>query len=210
MRLFLDLTFQGILNGSIYALISIGLVMVYGLLRVLHIAHAGLFTLGAYIGLEITNATGSLALGMTISVVVTGITGIAIYRLCYEPILDKPPYVILIVSIGLFIAMEEIFRIVFGPYGLSYTSPPLQTRLDFLGLSIKTAEIFVIAAVLVLFGALDVLTRTTRVGIAARATVTDQQMAASFGADVRMIREIIFFIGSGFRSHRRHDGRCTQ
>ena len=112
--------------------------------------------------------------------------------------MNKPPYVILIVSIGLFIAMEEVFRIVFGPYGLSYTHPPLQTRLDILGFSVKTAEIFVIAAVLFLFGALDVFTRFTRIGIASRATVTDQQMAASFGADVQTIRDITFFIGSGF------------
>jgi branched-chain amino acid transport system permease protein len=198
MKLLLELTFQGVLNGSIYALIAVGLVMVYGLLRVLHIAHAGMFTLGAYIGLEVTNATGSLALAMICSVVTVGIAGVAIYRLCYEPILNKPPYVILIVSIGLFIAMEEVFRIVFGPYGLSYTHPPLQTRLDILGFSVKTAEIFVIAAVLFLFGALDVFTRFTRIGIASRATVTDQQMAASFGADVRTIRDITFFIGSGF------------
>ena len=75
MKLLLELTFQGVLNGSIYALIAVGLVMVYGLLRVLHIAHAGMFTLGAYIGLEVTNATGSLALAMICSVVTVGSPG---------------------------------------------------------------------------------------------------------------------------------------
>lgn len=198
MNLIWELTFQGLLNGSIYALIAVGLVMVYGLLRVLHIAHAGLFTLGAYVSLIVTNATGSLALATACSVVVTGLCGIAIYRLCYEPILDRPPYVVLIVSIGLFIAMEEIFRIVFGPYGLSYVKPPLQERLQIFGIGVKAAELAVILVVIVLFATLDTFNRRTRIGIASRATVTDPQMAASFGADIRLIRDMTFFIGSAF------------
>ena len=47
--LFLDLLIQGLLQGSIYGLIAVGLTLVYGLLRILHVAHAGLFTLGGYI-----------------------------------------------------------------------------------------------------------------------------------------------------------------
>lgn len=198
MNLIWELTFQGLLNGSIYALIAVGLVMVYGLLRVLHIAHAGLFSLGAYVSLIVTNATGSLALATACSVVVTGVCGIAIYRLCYEPILDRPPYVVLIVSIGLFIAMEEIFRIVFGPYGLSYVKPPLQERLQIFGIGVKAAELAVILVVIVLFATLDAFNRRTRIGIASRATVTDPQMAASFGADIHLIRDMTFFIGSAF------------
>src|SRR3954468_17752515 len=99
MRLVVELAFQGVVNGAVYALIAVGLVMVYGLLRVLHIAHAGLFTLGAYLSLAITNASGSLALASACSVVVVGLSGVAIYRFCYEPILSRPPYVVLIVSI---------------------------------------------------------------------------------------------------------------
>lgn len=50
MSLFLNLTSQGLINGAVYALIAIGLAMVFGLLRILHIAHAGLFALGGYLG----------------------------------------------------------------------------------------------------------------------------------------------------------------
>jgi branched-chain amino acid transport system permease protein len=198
MQLALELVFQGLINGSVYALIAVGLVMVYGLLRVLHIAHAGLFTLGGYIALLVTNATGSLALANAVAMLCTGCAGMLIYRFCYQAILDKPPFVTLIVSIGLFIAMEEIFRIVFGPYGLSYVDPPLQARVAFLGITAKTAELAVIAAVVVLFGGLEIFTRTTRVGIASRATVTDPKMAASFGVNIASIRYMTFFIGSAF------------
>ncbi len=198
MQLALELAFQGLINGSIYALIAAGLVMVYGMLRILHIAHAGLFTLGGYVGVSVTNASGSLALAVVVAMVVVGVTGMLIYRFCYKGILHKPPYVVLIVSIGLFIAMEEIYRIVFGPYGQSYVNAPLQGRIALFGITAKTAELTVIAAVVVLFGALEIFARTTRIGIASRATVTDARMAASFGVDIAMIRYMTFFIGSAF------------
>ena len=62
--LFLDLTVQGLVQGAIYALIALGLTLVYGLLRILHVAHAALFTLGGYIGVIVTNQTGSFPLAM--------------------------------------------------------------------------------------------------------------------------------------------------
>ena len=127
--LYVELVVQGLVLGCIYALIAVGLTLVYGLLRVLHVAHAGLFTLGGYIGVLLTNATGSLFLSMVVAAIVVGILGMAIYRLCYHPLLERPPFVALIASIGLFIAMEEIYRLVFGPYGLSYVDPPLQQML---------------------------------------------------------------------------------
>jgi hypothetical protein len=58
--LYLELLIQGLIYGCMYAIIAVGLALVYGLLRILHVAHAGLFVLGGYLGLLITNATGSL------------------------------------------------------------------------------------------------------------------------------------------------------
>ena len=60
--LMIELVTQGLVQGSIYALIALGLTLVYGLLRILHVAHAALFTLGAYIGVMVYNSTGSLLL----------------------------------------------------------------------------------------------------------------------------------------------------
>ena len=126
----LDLLLQGIVQGAIYALIALGLTLIYGLLRILHVAHAALFTLGGYIGVIVTNQTGSLALALVLSMVLVGLLGIVIYRVAYKPLLGKSPLVALIASIGLFIAFEEVFRIVFGSYGLSFENPPLRTQID--------------------------------------------------------------------------------
>lgn len=194
--LYLELFIQGLIYGSMYAIIAVGLTLVYGLLRILHIAHAGLFALGGYLGLLLTNTTGSLILAMPLAAAAVGVVGMLIYRLCYQPILDRPPYVALIASIGLFIAMEEIFRLVFGPYGLTYTNTPLQGNINLLGIHLRSAEITLVVVTVLLLGVLSYLSQKTRIGIAWRATVDDPQMAASYGIDPIRVRYLNFFIGS--------------
>ena len=195
--LFLELIAQGLVQGSIYALVALGLPLVYGLLRILHVAHAALFTLGGYLGVMITNATGSLALAFLIAMLASGLTGVAMYRLCYEPMLKQPPFVALIASIGLYIAFEEIFRIVFGASGLSYVAPPLQQQIVlFGGLQFKLAELLVMAGTAAIIGVLFYLQTRTRIGVACQATVSDPQMAQSFGIKLQQVRDINFFVGS--------------
>lgn len=196
--IYIDLLLQGLVQGGIYILIAIGLTLVYGLLRILHVAHAALFTIGGYIGVLVVNATGSLALAFAVAFPLVGVMGILVYELAYRPILDKPPFVTLIASIGLYIAAEEIFRLVFGPYGLSYVNPPLSMIVSLpLGLTAKASELVTLLGA---FGALLLLwalSARTRAGVAWRATVSDPAMAESFGISLRRVRHLNFFIGSG-------------
>ncbi len=195
--LYLELTAQGLVQGSIYAAIALGLTLVYGLLRILHVAHAALFTLGAYIGVIVTNTTGSLLLGFILAMLLCGIVGVGVYRFGYQPILSRPPFVALIASIGLYIAAEEVFRILFGAQGLSFSNPPLQTRIQLVGgLQFKQAEILVMVGTCLIIAVLGYLQNKTRIGIACQATVSDPQMAQSFGISLQLVRNINFFVGS--------------
>ncbi|MFQ5624953.1 MAG: branched-chain amino acid ABC transporter permease, partial [Paracoccaceae bacterium] len=195
--LYVELLIQGVVQGSIYALIALGLTLVYGLLRILHVAHAAMFTLGGYVGVLVTNATGSFPLALVAAMFTVGVLGMAVYRFVYEPILDRPPYIALIASIALFIAAEEVFRIVFGPYGLSYVEPPLQGRFELLpGFFLKYGETLVIGLSVVMLGGLGWLSTGTRTGVSWRATVTDPDMARAFGVNIRNVRYLNFFVGS--------------
>lgn len=197
--LYLELLIQGIVQGAIYALIALGLTLVYGLLRILHVAHAALFTLGGYIGVLVTNSTGSFLLALLVAMVVVGLIGMLTYKLAYEPLLSQPPYIALIASIALFIASEEIYRIIFGPYGLSYNTPPLQGQIElFSGFFLKYAELLVVGLSLVLLSALAWMSKKTRTGIAWRATVCDPDIARAFGVNIQKVRYLNFFIGSSF------------
>jgi branched-chain amino acid transport system permease protein len=197
--LFVDLCIQGIIQGAIYALIALGLTLVYGLLRILHVAHAALFTLGGYIGVLVTNGSGSFLLALMTAMLVVGVVGMSSYTIIYKPLLSRTPLIALIASIGIFIASEELFRIFFGAYGLSYAKPPLQSQIEILpGISLSQARILVVILAVGLLSGIGWLAIHTRIGIAARATVVDPQMASSSGVNVEIIRYGSFFIGSAF------------
>ncbi len=88
---YLDLAVTGVSFGCMYAMMSVGLTLVYGLLRILHVAHAAVFALGAYITVIVANATGSVGLGFVAAILMTPLFGMAIYRLLYEPLLIIGP-----------------------------------------------------------------------------------------------------------------------
>ncbi|OQY50599.1 MAG: amino acid ABC transporter permease [Desulfobacteraceae bacterium 4572_89] len=194
--LYIELFIQGLIQGSTYAIIAVGLTLVYGLLRVLHVAHAGLFTLGAYLGVILTNQTGSLTAGIFLAAIGSGVMGMAIYRLVYEPILNRPPHVALIASIGLYIGMEELFRLVFGPFGLSFVSAPLQSVVVFFDIHLRACQIITMITNIILLGILAWISQRTRIGIGWRATVDDPEISACFGIDPVRVRYLVFFMGS--------------
>ena len=197
--LFVDLCIQGLIQGAIYALIALGLTLVYGLLRILHVAHAALFTLGGYVGVVVTNGSGSFLLALLTAMLIVGVIGMASYRVIYKPLFTRTPLIALIASIGVFIASEELFRIIFGAYGLSYATPPLKGQVELLpGISLSHARILVVVLAVGLLSGVGWLAVHTRIGIAARATVVYPAMAASSGVNVETIRYASFFIGSAF------------
>lgn len=193
----LELAAQGLVQGSIYALVALGLTLVYGLLRILHVAHAALFTLGAYVGVLVCNSTGMPLLGFAAAMLASGVAGVAMFRLAYQPLLSQPPFVALIASIGLFVAAEETFRLIFGASGMSFVQPFLQGQVVLPGgLQFKEAELAVMASAAVIIGLLGWLQMRTRIGVACQATVSDPQMAESFGIKLRTVRDLNFFVGS--------------
>jgi branched-chain amino acid transport system permease protein len=194
---YVDLTLNGLIFGCMYALMAVGLTLVYGLLRILHIAHAAVYAFGAFITVIVANATGSIAFGILVAIVSSAILGMLIYRLLYQPLLSFPPYVPMIASMGLLIFMEDGFRIVFGEQGLTFTRNPYPTlTYNLFGLTINAVQIAMFVATAVCLTALILFTTKTRVGIAWRATVSNPKIATSFGVDAIKVRYLNFLIGS--------------
>ena len=192
-----EIVVKGLVYGSMYALMSVGLTLVYGLLRILHIAHAGIFTLGAFIGVVVANASGSLALGVAVAIVAASFAGILIYRLAYQPVLHQPAHVPMIISIGVLVMMEDSFRLIFGGYGLSFArNPYYQQTVELLGIKFTQAEVATVIVSLALLGLFSLVTARTRLGLGWRATVIDPAMASSFGVDPVRVRYMNFIIGS--------------
>ena len=187
---------NGIAIGSVYALISLGLTMVYGILRILHVAHAGIYALGAYVGLFAFHLLGNFWLSLLAGMAGSAAAGLLVERFLYTPLLHLPRIAPLIVSIGLFTAMEEGFRIVAGPHTLTYNA---KVGLgDFVLGSFRLTEtqvliLFVSFVILIFLWAF--LTKT-RMGLAMRACAQDADTTSSFGANVSAIVAMNFLIGS--------------
>lgn len=196
MELFLEQLLNGIAIGFIYALITSGLALVYGILRILHVAHAAVYALGAYVGLGIYLLTGSLSVAIPVSMAACSLAGIAIEKFVYSPLLKYPPYVPLIGSIALLIGIEEILRLAAGPYILVFPAEipisPLHLgpiRLSPILIAVYLVTIFVLAG-------LWFLSAKTELGLAMRASSQDLQIADSLGINTSRIISITFAIGS--------------
>ena len=194
---YIDLAVTGISFGCMYAMMSVGLTLVYGLLRILHVAHAAVFALGAYVTVLVANATGSILLGFLAAMIVTPLFGMAIYRVMYEPLLKYRPDVPLIASIGLLIFMQDAFRIVFGEQGITFHRNAFAfTTFNIFGVTVSAVQIATIITAVAVFTALHLFTTRTRIGIGWRATVSKPQIAASFGIDPIKVRYLNFAVGS--------------
>src|SRR6478609_5707540 len=145
-----------------YAVMSVGLTLVYGLLRILHVAHAAVFALGAYVTVLVANASGSIALGFLASIAVTPLFGMAIYRLLYEPLLKYRPDVPMIASVGLLVLMQDAFRIVFGEQGITFRNNPFSLWVyDIAGVTVNAVQIAIVVAAIVAFIGLHLFTTQT-------------------------------------------------
>ena len=194
---YVDLAVSGLTFGCMYAMMAVGLALVYGLLRILHVAHAAVFALGAYITVIVANFSGSLALGFIASVLLTPLFGMAIYRLLYEPLLKFRPDVPMVASVGLLVLMGDAFRIVFGEQGVTFRRNTLAfTTYDIAGVRVNAVQIAIIVVAIVVFVGLHLFTTRTRIGIGWRATVSRPQIAAVFGIDAIKVRYLNFAIGS--------------
>jgi branched-chain amino acid transport system permease protein len=194
---YVDLTLNGLIFGSMYALMAVGLTLVYGLLRILHIAHAAVYAFGAFVTVIVANATGSIAFGIILAMIASALLGGAIYRLLYQPLIAQPPYVAMIASMGLLVFMEDAFRIMFGEQGLTFRDNPYPTEIfSLFGVTINAVQIAMLAISTVCLAGLDWFMTRTRTGIAWRATVSNSTMATCFGVDAVAVRYLNFFIGS--------------
>lgn len=187
---------NGIAMGSIYALVTLGLALVYGIMRILHVAHAAVYTVGAYSGLFIFQGTGSLSLAFLGAMVVCAFMGIVIERFLYYPLMKYPPFVPLIGSIAVLLAIEEVCRLVAGPYIITFPAklPFPEAHLGSIYISSTLMAVYSITALVLLL--LWYITTKTSLGLAMRATSQDISMASATGINSHMIVSITFVIGS--------------
>ncbi len=187
---------NGLVIGGVYALIALGLTMVYGVLRILHIAHAAVYVLGAYVGLFAFLRLQNLLAAILLAMVVSSLVGVLIYRFVYRPMLSAPRIVPLIASIGLFMAFEDLYRLLFGPYVKSFQAPGAVSPLRLGTVVVTREQLLILAVTAVLLAIVWMVVARTRIGLGWKAVAQDLETALAMGVNANRVVAFNFLFGS--------------
>jgi len=186
MDFFLQLVINGLVVGSIYALVAMGFVIIYKSTSVLNFAQGEFLLLGAYVSLALLTrwhvpfwATVVLTLGFAV------VLGLAIERLILRPMIGEPVVSVIMVTLGLSSILRAVVQGIWGtdtrPYPEIFPSAPVMIG----PVPVSRAYAWSLGCVVVLLVAFSLFFKRSRYGIAMRATAFSQQVALSMGISVR-------------------------
>ena len=174
-------------------LVSAGLSLVFGILRVVNFAHGVFYMLGAYLGYTTVMLTGWFWPALVIVPPVVGAIGAIFESSTLRFIYRRPPIYQLLLTFGLALILEEALRILYGPTAKGIDPPAyLQGAFALGSLLYPRYRLFVIGLGLVVALAVWLFLRTTRAGLVIRAVAQNSEMADCLGADVARVRTLVF------------------
>ena len=188
----------GLINGSFYAMQSLGLAIIFGLLRVINFAHGAQYMLGAFIGyLMLANFGIGYWPALILAPLIVGLFGIVVERLALSRLYDIDPLYGLLFTFGLALVIEGVFRYYFGVSGNPYAVPPLLaggTNLGFMFLPIYRGWV-VVASLVVCLGTW-LLIEKTMFGSYLRAATENPKLVQAFGVNVPVLLTLTYGLGS--------------
>ena len=183
--------------GSLYALMAIGLAMVFGILRLINFAHGDLIMLGSYATLLLMVAGVPFWTAGLAGIVTSGIGGIVMERVAYRPIRGAPDVAMLLTSFAVTILLENTAILLFSPTARPFPAPSvLSTALRLGALRVASVDLVAIAAAAVLLVLLTLFVTRTEMGISMRAASDDLLAARLMGINVNAVIAYAFFVGS--------------
>jgi branched-chain amino acid transport system permease protein len=206
MDIFLQQILNGLVLGSVYALVALGYTMVYGILGLINFAHGDVVMVGALTALSVMTGVAAAGLGLpgplvvllalAVAMGVCMLLGFSIERVAYRPLRKAPRLAPLITAIGVSILLQNLAMLVWGRR--YHTFPPLITPTphNFFGATITDLQIFIIVVSALIMAGLLALVHFTRLGRAMRATAENQLVAGLMGVNINRIIAATFVIGS--------------
>lgn len=201
--LFLQLL-TGLQLGAIYALIALGLSLIFGTLGVVNFAHGALYIMGAYLAVVLTSQIGFLATAIIVPLVLFAF-GVVLERGLIRRFYDRPHVDQILVTFGLALVIEEIAKWIFGANNVPYDTPAWGSGVAFLHEYLPFLEGFVVfpqwrliliaVSLIVVFG-LFALLQFTRFGLVVRAGMREPEMLKFLGVNITQRFGIVFGIGA--------------
>jgi branched-chain amino acid transport system permease protein len=195
---FLQHCLNALMLGGNYALLGIGLTLIFGIMRVVNFTHGELYAFGAYMMYALVMRLGidffaALVLAMVLGMVLGGAIELALLR----PLRSSDIDITMLVMIGAWIALQNSEQLAWSGVAQSIASPFPADPIVLGGLSVSWNRVFVFLVAIMLISATYFLVNRTKLGMAMRATFQDHDTAALMGVRIERIHTATFAIGSG-------------
>jgi branched-chain amino acid transport system permease protein len=184
MELFTLQVVNGLVTGSIYSLVALGLTLIYGTMRVPNFAHGHLYMLGAYLTFSLVTFAGLHYWAATaVAALALAATGLALERLVFRPLRHSPPINAMIAAVGVLLFLEGVAQRVWGE-DFRRMASPYDIVVSLGGLRISAHRLILIGAAVLLVTALLIFLTRTSAGLAIRAAAQNREGALLVGIDI--------------------------
>jgi branched-chain amino acid transport system permease protein len=193
---FLEQVVNGLTMGSIYVLIALGMVLIYGVLHVLNFAHGVLFMVGAYVcHVVLARITSSYVLALLVAMAVLALAGILLEHAVFRRLRGNLRSQV-IASLGLILVIENTVVWIWGPNALQMRIPTTETIVRLGGLHFNLHLLVVVGVTLAVVAGLAVFLKATRLGTAIRATSQSEEAALVVGIPVQRVHRFTFALST--------------
>ena len=190
--------FNGVSYGALLFLLASGLSLIFGVMRIVNLAHGSYFMLGGYVGLSVVWRTGSFVAAMACGALAIALVGIAMERLFLRRLPATQTLGQVLMTIGFALIFQDLALLIWGGDPYTIPAPPiLSGALRIGGLTFPAYRIFIVAIAIVIAAALWLAIEGTRAGALIRAAVDDAEMAQGVGINVPTVSLLVFALGAG-------------
>ena len=190
--------FNGIVFGSMYALLALGMTVIYGILRLIHFAHGALITIGGfifYIFFTIFGLPFIAVIGIVIAL--GGLLGVVLDVIAYRKVVGGPEVSMLITSLGFYIFIENLMKLIATPQPYPFRPPVFLDRVhsDWF-ITFRTVDLFIIVTSVAIMLLFNLFVKRTKIGMAMIATAESGETARMVGININSIINLAFIIAS--------------
>jgi branched-chain amino acid transport system permease protein len=206
MEVLLQQILNGLVLGSMYALVALGYTMVYGIIGLINFAHGDVLMVGALTSWTIITSMQEaspdmagwqiLIIATLIAMVVCAVLNFTIEKLAYRPLRNSPRLAPLITAIGVSILLQTLAMIIWKPNPKSYPSTLSREPIEFFGAVLSITQITILATTVIVLALLMWLVNRTNLGRAMRATAENPRVAALMGIKPDVVISATFIIGA--------------
>ncbi len=188
---------NGIIAGSIYALVALGYTMVYGVLKFINFAHGEVYMLGAYIAWVVSIGLGlNIIVGTIVAILGCAVIGFLMEKIAYKPLRYSSRLIPLITAIALSLFFQSLALLLFGAEVRTLRQSSVESGMQILGASVTPTQIMILGVSIVLMVGLHVFLKYTKMGKAMRAVADNMQVASVIGINIDRTISAVFIIGS--------------